>query len=162
MSTLDDLIFSIQEKDWRDFAHQLSQETDRGTALVAAAFLDDLLGRILESFFGNDREASENLLNGPRAPLGGFISRIYAAYSLGLIHADEKNDLHIIRRIRNKFAHRLENTAFTDEDLVSLINNFITLDKVPKNLVDVKQLELRQAFINVTAMLSTILDERKN
>jgi hypothetical protein len=42
---------------------------------------------------------------GPQAPLGTFSAKIDAAFQLGLISKPLARDLHLVRRIRNDFAH---------------------------------------------------------
>jgi len=42
--------FTVHPKDWQEFQHQLSTETDRSAALMGVAFLDSLLGALIEQF----------------------------------------------------------------------------------------------------------------
>jgi mannitol operon repressor len=58
------------------------------------------------------------LVEGANAPLGTFSARIEACYALGLTSDDEHNDLTLIRRIRNEFAHNIE-TTFGTPSIVS-------------------------------------------
>jgi DNA-binding MltR family transcriptional regulator len=54
-------------------------------------------------------------------PLGNFSNKINLCYSLGLIDKIVKDDLNMIRKIRNNFAHEL-NISFNDENIKSLSN----------------------------------------
>jgi DNA-binding MltR family transcriptional regulator len=83
----------------------LENETDRGVALLAVAFLDDVLDVLLRASFVNDAEAVNRLV-GPGRPLESFGSRSHLAYCMGLLGADVYNDINLIREIRNDFAHR--------------------------------------------------------
>jgi DNA-binding MltR family transcriptional regulator len=83
----------------------LENETDRGVALLAVAFLDDVLDVLLRASFVNDSEAVNRLV-GPGRPLESFGSRAHLAYCMGLLGADVYNDINLIREIRNDFAHR--------------------------------------------------------
>jgi hypothetical protein len=96
-----------------DFRTTLNAETDRGCALMAAAYLDDQLGELLRAYFVDDLRIIDELL-GPAAPLGSFSSRVDLAYSLGLIGPHGRRELHLIRKIRNDFGHRYAPMSFND------------------------------------------------
>jgi len=82
---------------------ELQHESDRGTAIVAAAVLDGLLKDLLLALFQNhDKEKECFSGNGP---LATFSSRINLAYSLGIISKEEQRTLNCIRKVRNDFAH---------------------------------------------------------
>ena len=93
------------------FRLTLTPETDRGCALMAAAYLDDQLEALLRRVLLVDTKALDELLSG-LGPLATFSSRIELCYLLGLIPAQCRRDLHEIRRIRNRFAHETEPLTF--------------------------------------------------
>ena len=100
-------------KDFVDFLPEFNKETERGAALAAAAFVDDLLQRTLEAFLLDTNTAS-SLLNGFNAPLGSFSARIAATHAMGLISDDERAECDLIRKVRNEFAHKVK-ASFEDE-----------------------------------------------
>ena len=106
-------------KDFRAFVKEFQGETDRGAALVGAALIDLRLTEALRAFMVSNNAADE-LLEGPTAPLGTFASRIAATFALGLIDAHEKHECHLIRKVRNEFAHRAHGTTFHDHDISKL------------------------------------------
>lgn len=55
--------------------------------------------------------------------LGSFSNRINMAYSLGFITKDEFNDLHTIRKIRNKFGHSYLTLHFDNENIRPLVED---------------------------------------
>lgn len=83
----------------------LQKETDRGAALLGAAFLDDVLDVMLRAAFVADNEAVNRILGAGR-PLESFGARAHLAYCLGLVAPDVYADINLIREIRNDFAHR--------------------------------------------------------
>lgn len=101
-----------------EFLADFNKETDRGTALAAAAMLDDLLGKIIEAFLVPNK-GSKALLDGFNAPLGSLSSRIASAFSMGLISEAEYRECELIRKIRNEFAHQIK-VSFNKEKIVSL------------------------------------------
>ena len=88
--------------EWLTLAQKLSQ---RAAAVIASAYVDQELEKVLRGFFIADERASNELL-GRMRPLADFSARIEAAYALGLISESEYRNLNLIRKIRNEFAHR--------------------------------------------------------
>lgn len=91
---------------------EIDKETDRAAAILAASYLDELLKELITSIMIDDHKVVEELIGQGDTPLGTFSSRIKAAYCLSLIDRQEFNNLHLIRKIRNDFAHRLFGLSF--------------------------------------------------
>lgn len=92
---------------------------ERAAAIVAGADLEEALGEVLGAFMVAGRR-SETLLGGTE--LRTFALRIDLAFSLGLIGEDERGDLHVVRRVRNHFAHEKE-CGFGDQKVAALCAN---------------------------------------
>lgn len=97
-----------------EFRQTLSSETDRGCALMAAAYLDDQLQELLLQSFVDDDATSTRFFH-PNGPLGSFSARIDLAFLLGLISKQALRDLHLIRKIRNEFGHNHRPMSFSAE-----------------------------------------------
>jgi hypothetical protein len=78
-----------------ELSQLLGKETDRSVVIVAAAFFEETLGRLL----GDTGQRS-------------FYARINEARDRGILTQNEHDDLHKIRDVRNKFAHELRTAAF--------------------------------------------------
>jgi DNA-binding MltR family transcriptional regulator len=98
------------------FRRELTRETDRGAALFAAAHLDDRLKLLLQAFFIPDESVASAIFKGSGA-LSTFSSRIDLAYLLGLVSSSVHRNLHLIRKIRNDFAHMSFPIAFGTESI---------------------------------------------
>lgn len=96
------------------FRTTLSSETDRGSALMAAAYLDDRLKALIELRVVSDPKITRRAFDF-NGPLGSFSSRIDFAYLLGVIPKNARADLHKLRAIRNCFAHESGPLDFKDE-----------------------------------------------
>lgn len=94
--------------------HTLGEESDKGCALTAGAFLESELGQLLRKFFVDDEKTADALLEGTGG-LATFSSRIDMCYLLGLIGPTARRDLHLIRKIRNDFAHTAAPSSFEAE-----------------------------------------------
>src|ERR1044071_2597257 len=101
-----------------EFRRSLTGETDRGCALMAAAYLDSELEKLLRKYFVNNENVQDEIFGHSR-PLGTFSSRIYLAYLVGLIGPKVRRDLHLIRRVRNEFGHVPTPISFDDPALAS-------------------------------------------
>jgi DNA-binding MltR family transcriptional regulator len=104
------------QEDLSRFLTELQTETDRGLALVAASVLDDKLRGVLTAFFAENSAASR-LLDSGNAPLGTFSSRADACHALGLIDDFEHQEITLVRKVRNEFAHGLHGTRFQTEPI---------------------------------------------
>jgi mannitol operon repressor len=91
-------------EDLARFVDELKRESDRGLPLVATALIDQLLRDSLRALFCKNGSSSK-LLDDSNAPLGTFSSRIDACFALGLIDQFEYGEIHILRKVRNEFAH---------------------------------------------------------
>ena len=111
MQTGDDLFPYFDEI--LEFRSSLSGETDRGCALMAAAYLSDQLERLLRTLFVADQPAIERLFE-PLGPLGSFSARIEVSYACGLLPRSAYRDLHLIRKIRNDFGHVAKRLTFDE------------------------------------------------
>lgn len=110
-------------KDLSQFLGELQSETDRGLPLVAAALLDEKLLESLQSFLCEGK-ASERLLMEGNAPLGAFSARIDACFALGLIDEFEYQELSLLRKVRNEFAHARHGLTFRDRKIEGLCATF--------------------------------------
>lgn len=80
-------------------------ESDRAAAIVASSMLDNALATLLRKFLVVAVSKERSVLDSDRAPLGTFSARIDAAFQCGLMSKFMAADLHLIRKIRNEFAH---------------------------------------------------------
>jgi hypothetical protein len=102
----------------REFSRLFQNEkNERAAAIVGGAFLDTLLEHILLNFLAEDDKEVRRLLQ-PEQPLGTYGSRVSMVYSLGLIGKIVRDDLRLVGRIRNRFAHDLH-ASFEDERICS-------------------------------------------
>ena len=97
------------------------EKNDRAIAIVGVTFLDTLLEHILWSFLVDDDKEVEKLLR-PDQSLGTFSGRIRMVYCLGLIYKPVRDDLDNVRKIRNRFAHKLD-ISFEDQQIKAWCQN---------------------------------------
>ncbi len=113
--------FALQDA-MLEFARLFRDESnDRAMVIVGAAFLDTQLEHIIKTFLVADEKEIEAILR-PDQPLGTYSGKTRLAYCLGLIGANVRNDLKLIGKIRNRFAHDLY-ASFTDSDIHSWVSS---------------------------------------
>ncbi|WP_417749194.1 hypothetical protein [Rosistilla oblonga] len=118
-------MLEIVENAWY-FAAHLSSESNRGCAIVAASLLDVSLEELLESRFpGHSKD-----LFGNNDPLGTFSAKIRMARALSIVNSAECFELNTIRKIRNRFAHELDNGDWSKSPIV----DWVHLLRAPKAL----------------------------
>ena len=115
-------------KDFGAFLEDFNKETERGAALAATAFLDEILQRTLAAFLLSTETASD-LLVGFNAPLGTLSARIAAAHAMGLISEIERRECDLVRKIRNEFAHKVKMSF--DDDRVKGLCSALTYSAKP-------------------------------
>jgi DNA-binding MltR family transcriptional regulator len=144
----------------------LTSESDRGLALIAAAYFDATLRRMLLAHFESTGQKSGKLID-PLfegfGPLSSFSSKIGVCYAFNLIGYTLAKDLHLIRKIRNDFAHSLSEKDFEDPAINKLIDQLwqsVLLSTSSKHDEgDVKELALytsKQRFSYILGCLTSL------
>ena len=98
------------ETDFNEIIEDFKNESDRATVILAAAKIDAQLYILLSKVLKPSNSNQDELLDGDN-PLGTFSSRINIAFRLGLIDAQFAKALHLIRKIRNSFAHEIKGNS---------------------------------------------------
>ena len=119
--------------------HELTVESDRGCVLFAAAHLDEELKKLLRDFMVESCPPADELLKSS-GPLGAFSVRIDTCQALGLLPAEACRELHLVRKIRNEFAHVAEPMSFAIQSVVNRCTaltqryHWLVGDRSPRNL----------------------------
>lgn len=89
--------------------------SDRSCVIVAAVYIEELLGYIFKLFLSSPSSEKEDkeLFSG-YGPLATFSSKIVLLHRLGLISDYEYKTLQIIRKIRNLFAHDISKDSLLE------------------------------------------------
>lgn len=93
---------------------EITEQSDRGAAIVAFAFLDDVLTEVIQSRLHNYKHKGEDVskfMFQGAGPLATFSARRRLALMLGIIGPKTYDDLARLAHVRNEFAHgRLRRT----------------------------------------------------
>lgn len=94
------------------FVQGLAKESDRSAVILGAARLDVSLERLLKAVMSHHPGGNDNLFDGDR-PLSTFSAKIAVAHRLRLIDNDVEHALQMVRKIRNDFAHSVEEATLS-------------------------------------------------
>lgn len=109
------------DHDWdayEAFVREFKDESDRAAVILGVAKLDSQMYQILKRLLGPTPNRDDELLDGD-TPLATFSAKIAVLHRLGVIDPGFARSLHLIRKIRNAFAHevfgcRLDSGAHRD------------------------------------------------
>jgi hypothetical protein len=99
-----------------DVIDEIKTGSPRATAIVAGAFVEDHLTRVIrwrlvQKPVSKDKNPADDMFR-PGGPVGDFSNKIDLAYVLACITKEAWKELDTIRRIRNAFAHKMEISDF--------------------------------------------------
>jgi DNA-binding MltR family transcriptional regulator len=94
----------------------------RTTAIVLAAIVENHLTALLRLMMVPETNLVGDLFN-PTGPLGPFATKIRLAYLLRVISKSIADDLIIVTKIRNKFAHDLSVKSFERQQITDWVKN---------------------------------------
>ena len=113
------------QKEWFIKIYDIrSHETDRGFIIFVHSLLDLALHDLLVHYFVNVVSSDENILDKSRGK-PTYWYKIMLCFRLGLISQNLKDDLLIIGKIRNKFAHDIDLNSLSHNDVDKKIDNLL-------------------------------------
>ena len=90
--------------------------------------MDDVLCRIIKAKLLPSIEKNDELFDGAYSPFSTFSSRIDLAYRVALIRPAYRSSLHLLRKIRNDFAHQNIAKGFENPSTQDRIRNILHLN----------------------------------
>ena len=114
-----------------EFRASLTPETDRGVALVCAAYLERELETLLRKSFVKAPKVIEHLFESSGS-IGTLSSKVDLALATGQIELATHRGLHLIRKIRNEFAHDHKVRSFMDQDIAARCRELVGLNPYPE------------------------------
>lgn len=94
------------------------RERDTYKVVWYHCYLDNVLEALLRRAFIRDRAVDE--LFEPQKPLWSLTSKVGVAYAIGLITREQRADLLLVNRIRNRVAHNIRSASFRSSDVRNL------------------------------------------
>jgi hypothetical protein len=110
----------------------LMKSNERSIAIVGAETIGVYLEFLLSSVMAKDTNLKD-LFNSDNSPLSTLSAKIKVAYAFKLIDKKTERDLYFIRKIRNEFAHSVNNKLSFQDSPVREYCNALSTVKVKKN-----------------------------
>lgn len=145
--------------DYREMVEMFKGETDRGAAVLAGSYVENFLGIYLTACMA-DGSVTDRLF-GANGPLSTFANRIDFAQAFGFLPSAICADLHLVRKIRNHFAHHPLNASFSHSPVREWIASLTSSREV--NLGDDKTFKLkdpRTAYLISAGMLMILASNK--
>jgi DNA-binding MltR family transcriptional regulator len=145
---------SIDLKKILGIHNEINAQTDRGAAIIAAAILDDALEDALRTRLILTASLSDRIFSSENGPLARFSAKIDIAAATGLLPKEMCDGIHLVRRIRNKFAHSIEPLKFADQEISAWAKSLhVGIDKIDK----VDDIRLRFTLFSVGTVIALLL-----
>lgn len=114
----------------RQLLTTLTKGSDRDAAILGGSILEELLNRLLRKKLVQS-PIFEDAIENSNGSLSTFSNKIQLSYLMGLISKKMYDNLTVIRKIRNKFAHEIVGSSFENEQIKSKVENNLTYAKIP-------------------------------
>lgn len=116
---------------WCDFFEREARtESERAIPIITVSVLDEALTALLKSALLPCATSTDPLFDGAYSPMGSFSAKIDFASRLGLVSAGVAQSLHIIRKIRNDFAHDIASCSFEQATVRNRVRELAKLNEV--------------------------------
>lgn len=157
----------------RLLSESMDRESDRGCVLLGAEMLSNDLEFLLRAFFRTEPSIVKKTIN-PLfkgfSPLATFAARIELAYAMGLIPKVVQVRLHLVRELRNLFAHTATHLDLSDPKCKPILDKLAGTSKdfpsaqetsemtFGKQKLTKREFKDRLAFLLVISRVSTIME----
>ena len=107
------------ENELRNYAELIMKESDRGAAIMAAAYVETALWTAICTRIPQlDEKTLKSWFDGPLAPFGSFAAKITLGRALCIYGEHMEKRLILIKNIRNAFAHAPRPLDFSHPTLI--------------------------------------------
>lgn len=141
---------------------QFEKESDRAAVILISSIIEENLTNLLKSYFVPIPNSDDLLIDNAMSPLSTFSSKIDIAYRTGLISGKFSRDLHIIRKIRNSFAHDIYECNFENGSVKSRIKELEKSIKKSKTITEINRSDkllhgTRGMFLYISSILISLI-----
>jgi DNA-binding MltR family transcriptional regulator len=129
---------------------KLQARTHAEVGIVGAAIIEEKLEKaLLTKMRPLSGEMKRRLFEG-YGPLSSFSAKIDLSYALQVIDKRMRDDLTIIRKIRNQFAHSMSLVNFVSPEIIAYFKHF--------KITDIKESDYQMYYLRKLKEIETYLD----
>jgi len=136
-----------RDPEFKKFIEEIEKESERGMAIICHAYIDDLLKEILKKRLIEDKAFLKSL-----EKFISFTRLLTLCYITGIITKEEKEEIELLTKIRNKFAHNRKANSFRIDKIPDICNEL----RIPRSLAGVSK--SREKYIHTAAYYIQILN----
>ena len=154
------MCFMPTDKD--DIKEFYDQSPDRGLAISLPVIIENRITSILQGALRHDEKIWNELFR-PSGGAGTFSQKVNLAYMMHLIPEGLFDDLRILIKIRNRFAHELEIKSLEQHPISTWIREMVVysdLKRIAETPVDLSQMT-NQERTGYNIILSTVASPRE-
>lgn len=151
-------MFELGEKEQAE----VERSTDRSAAVLGGSYLDSAITTFLERRLIYDPKAFESFF-GLRGSCGAFVPKIEFAYLSGLITKDFREDLKVIAKVRNQFAHESDIDSFDHPVIAKHLDQRLKMLTVGIRLMEIHEgspITRRRRFLSAVGEAGALLRDR--
>jgi len=145
---------------------EVNSGNDRSACLVSTTAIGHIIVELMQKYFIElTKDEHDKLFFERNSTLGTFAQRIDIAFALGFISRSERDDLNIIRRIRNAFAHSVANISFDNKlvaDECRKLKNYKNPNPDGKAVTKPRDIYMETLHTIFIALQDKILEWQKN
>lgn len=112
----------------RDLFDSLHEEPDRSATIIASAIVESVLEKLLIRQLSYHDPNLIGMLFNNQGPLSDFHGKILVAHGFGIISPNMAHELHLLKAIRNAFAHALVKIDFDTTEIKEKMSEFTMLN----------------------------------
>lgn len=106
---------------FKKFIKEIEKESERGQAVICHAYIEDLLKECLKKRLIED----EGFLNSLKSSIS-FKRLLTLCFITGIVTEEERQEIELLAKIRNKFAHNREINSFGIAGIPDICNKLRT------------------------------------
>lgn len=136
------------------------------TGILGAVAVEYQMDELIRRRFGRQDDETWAAMQSENGPLHSFFSKITIAYAFKIIDEKTRDDMHIVRTIRNAFAHSRKIISFDDDLILKELAGASNFDKKLKKIAGESRNknEARLLYVNLchTIYLKLLKRRTKN
>lgn len=165
----DEEVLLLSKATYTQFRQELENESDRGIVLMTASIIDSILQERLRAKCSDVPASSVKRLFDAGGPFHTLSSKVDWLYCTGEFSQEIRNDLNIIRELRNYCAHNWQSFAFEESvetKFIKRMKSHRLVDQLKRAVADeegippttVIGMEPRWQFISLASFLISLLN----
>jgi hypothetical protein len=110
------MVWSIRQPHELEMWQEIEAASDRITAIVSAAFIEERLADAIKNRLLHDTKQLKNFFD-PDGAMGTYDAKVALGYLLNIYIDETRRNLDAVGKIRNRFAHRPRIVNFDHKEL---------------------------------------------